>query len=115
LEEIELRPGLVNNYPQAWQTAVDTIAMDHDLEMLDRNSGYLRTAWQYGISGQRPQAYRGRLIIKFPTVDRPEKVELKTEADKLDGGVWVRGWDSSFQRDIFNALSGRLGRTAPSE
>lgn len=114
---IELRPGLLKNYDEAWQTTVDTVARDWDIEILDKQSGYLRTAWLYGISGGPYERYRGRLTVKFPQVKEPEKAELKTEAQWLEDRPlgWVSGFDSAFQRDVFTALSGRLGRTVPSE
>jgi hypothetical protein len=42
---IEFHSGLVNNYDEAWQMTVDTIARSWDIEILDKGSGYLRTAW----------------------------------------------------------------------
>jgi hypothetical protein len=100
---------------------VDTIARDYDIELVDKSSGYLRTAWAYGISGGNAQRYRGRLTVKFSDVKTPEKVEIKTDAAWLSSGGpfsypgWVPGYDTAFQRDIFTALSGRLGRTVPKD
>ena len=114
-KSIELRPGLNAEYDAAWQTVVDTIAKDYDLELIDKDSGYLRTAWTYGISGGNLQRYRGRLTVKFPAVTNPDKVEIKTDAAWLTDMGWIPGYDSAFQRDVFSALSGRLGRTVPKE
>ena len=117
---IEFRDGLVNNYDDAWQKTVDTIARNWDIEILDKDSGYLRTAWVYGISGGPQIKYRGRITVKYPEIKMPEKVEVKTSAEWWAYGgpyapIWVKGFDSSFQRDVFAELSGRLGRTVPSE
>lgn len=117
-KSIELREGLSKNYDAAWQTVVDTIARDHDLELMDKSSGYLRTAWAYNIAGGSTR-YRCRLTVKFQDVKNPEKVEIKTDAAWLSSGNpiqapgWVPGYDTAFQRDVFTALSGRLGRTVP--
>ena len=116
---IELREDLTANYGEAWQVVVDTIAKDHDIELLDKNSGYLRTAWQMGIQGGPAQGYRGRLVIKFANISKPDKVELKTDAEWFEnvpfrGPTWVQGYDSAFQRDVYTALAGRLSRTVPS-
>ena len=111
---IELNESLASEYALAWQKTVDTIARDYDIELLDKDSGYLRTAWMYGISGGTYHRYRGRLTIKYPDITEPEKVEVKTDAQWLSEpayGIWERGWDTSFDRDVFTALSGRLGRT----
>ena len=111
---IELNDSVKGNYDAAWMKTVDTIARNYDIEMLDKDSGYLRTTWAYGISGGVFNRYRGRITVKYSEVKDPEKVELKTEAQWLRDtryGVWTIGWDRNFQRDVFTALSGRLGRT----
>lgn len=114
---IELRNGLRDSYSDAWQTTVDTVARNWDIEILDKDSGYLRTAWMHGISGGSYERYRGRLTIKYPEVQHPEKLEVKTDAQWLNDRPmgWVSGFDTAFQRDVYSALSGRLGRTVPSE
>ncbi len=124
-KSIALNDNLASDYDLSWQKAVDTIARDWDIEIMDKSSGYLRTSWQHGISGVRGSwinRYAGRLTIKFPDVKTPiEKVDLKTEArwltyDSWSGmSYWVTGFDTTYQRDVFGALSGRLGRTAPTE
>ena len=108
----------VNTFNIAWQTCVDTIAKDYDIEMLDKNSGYLRTTWIYGISGGTYNRYRGRITVKFPELTDPTKVDIKTEAQWLSdtsSGLWIPGFDSIFQRDVFTALTGRLGRTVATD
>ena len=115
---IELNESLKGDYNNTWQKTVDTIARDYDIEMLDKDSGYLRTAWMYGISGGIYNRYRGRITIKYPSVANPDKIEVKTDAQWLSDpayGIWEPGWDKSFNRDVFTALSGRLGRTVSSE
>ncbi len=117
---IEFREGLVNNYDEAWQKTVDTIARNWDIEILDKDSGYLRTAWVYGISGGPQVRYRGRITVKYPEIEMAEKTEVKTSAEWWKSGNayaphWVKGFDSSFQRDVFTELAGRLGRTVPSD
>ena len=115
---IELNDSLMGNYDLSWQKTVDTIARDYDIEMMDKQSGYLRTAWLHGVSGGIYNRYRGRITIKFPEVKEPKKVEVKTDAQwlvKPAYGVWERGWDRSFSREVFTTLSGRLGRTVAAD
>jgi hypothetical protein len=114
---IEMRDGLRANYDEAWQTTVDTVARQWDIEILDKDSGYLRTAWMHGISGGPYERYRGRLTVKYPDVQTPEKLEVKTDAQWLQDRPmgWVSGFDSTFQRDVYAALSGRIGRTVPTD
>ena len=117
---IEFRSGLVNNYDEAWQKTVDSIARNWDIEILDKDSGYLRTAWLYGISSGHHLRYRGRITVKYSEIKTPDKVEVKTTAEWWESGnayapYWVKGFDSSFSRDVFTELAGRLGRTVPTD
>jgi hypothetical protein len=117
-KSIEFNENIKNDFNIAWQKCVDTIAKDYDIEMIDKSSGYLRTGWIYGISGGAYNRYRGRITVKFPELNAPTKVEIKSEAQWLTDvqyGLWVPGWDQTFQRDVYTALSGRLGRTVASE
>lgn len=114
---IELRNDMQESYTKAWQVAVDTITRQWDIEILDKDSGYLRTAWKFGISGTTGAGYRGRISLKFATVEEgnPKKIELKTDASWLDtyNNLWIAGYDSALQRDVYEVLSARLGRTVP--
>ena len=104
----------IGDFDTAWQKCVDTIARDYDIEMMDKNSGYLRTSWIYGISGGIYNRYRGRITVKFSELTKPTTVDVKTEAQWLSNestGYWTPGFDRTFQRDVYTALSGRLGRT----
>ena len=111
---IEFNEYIAGDFGKAWERCVDTLAREYDIEMLDRDSGYLRTAWMYGISGGDTHSYRGRIIIKFPELTTPTSVDVKAEAQWLSNEgklIWDRGIDVDFQRDVYTELSGRLGRT----
>jgi len=113
-ETIELNDSLKGNYDLSWQKTVNAIAQDYDIEMMDKGSGYLRTSWLYGISGGSNYRYCGRITVKYPEVREPEKFEVKTDAQWLHKptlGVWHRGWDKKFNREVSTILSECLGRT----
>jgi len=117
---IELRDELVTDYSTAWQKTVDTIARSWDIEILDKDSGYIRTAWVYGISGGNLVRYRGRITVKFPEIKLPQTADVRTSAEWWASGNayaqrWVKGFDTSFQRDVFSELSGKLSRTVPAD
>ena len=115
---IELHHSLASDYATAWQKAVDTIARSWDIEILDKESGYLRTSWTYGISGASYEKYRGRITLKFPDPSNATKVELRTQAQWLRNPnrlVWQNGFDTIMERDVYSALAGRLGRTVPTD
>jgi len=115
---IELNEALKGNYDLAWQKTVDTVARDWDIELLDKDSGYIRTSWKYDIGGRVRDTYRGRITLKFPEIANPEKVELRTGAQWLrnrQSSFWQNGFDTNLERDVYAALAGRLGRTVPRE
>lgn len=110
-KSIELRDGL--QYDTAWGAVVDVVSQDYDIEVLSKDSGYLRTGWKSGISGGDTQRYKGRLTVKFP----PEhnQVRVKTEAQWFNPqtGQMIEGFDSLMNRDVYTAIGGVLGRTVP--
>ena len=112
---IVLNDQMKGDYEAAWAKTVDAIARKYDIEMLEKDSGYLRTAWKYGISGGAYNTYRGRITIKYSDTVSPTQLEVKTDAHLLSGsyGQWVEGFDRSFNRDVYTNLSGVLGRTVP--
>jgi hypothetical protein len=115
---VELHETLRSDYDLAWQKTVDTVARSWDIEIMDKGSGYLRTTWLYGISGANPQLYRGRLTIKFPDPRKPTTFDIRTSAQWLQNRkslVWVDGFDTDFERDVYTELAGRLGRTVPTD
>jgi hypothetical protein len=108
---IEFRDGLT--YDKAWKEVVDVLTTNWDIEFLSKDAGYIRTSWQYGISGAHPRMYSGRITIKFS----PERKVLmvKTEAQVLHpcGFMRRRGFDADFTRDVYSVIGGTIGRTVP--
>lgn len=80
----------------------DTVARQRDIELLDTDSGYLCTAWLYGISGGSYMRYRGRLTVKYREIKQPDKLEVRIQAGWLEnarGSVWISGFDGVLERD----------------
>ena len=111
-KSIELRDDLQGDYDKAWQTTIDTLARSYDLEIIDKDSGYARTAWKFGILGENPDVLAGRITVKFPNIKDVHKVDVRTEAQQYNywTEVWEQGFDTAFEREIIGDLSGRLGR-----
>jgi len=111
-----LNDTLKGDFDAAWAKTVDTIARDYDIEMLEKDSGYVKTGWKYGIIGGAYNHSRGRITIKYPTTESPAQVEVKTDVQVLsdpDHDVWVEFFDRSFEREGYVNLSGILGRPRP--
>ena len=106
---IEVRNGLP--FEEAWEEAVDLLARRFDLEMISKDGGYIRTTWAYDWikPGEQSQNYRVRTVLKF-SPDR-RRIDLKTEAQYLNGRNWASGTDSRLLRTLKTDLMGVVGRT----
>jgi len=123
-KSIEVREGATRAV--LWSTVVDALSSKFDLEVLDKESGYVRTGWNSTIvrtggggggiarlgGGRGGQAsenrYRARIITKF----NPDftVLQVKSEANWLDDGTWVVGYDTLVLEDVYGDLQGRIGR-----
>ena len=107
-------------FETAWQMLVDRIRKSYDIEIVDKDSGYLRTGWIYTSTGSARQDYKTRITTKFAT-DR-KNLELKIDAafHKIQRGAvsgrtmqdygWLPGSDSQLSDDVYGDLSALLGR-----
>lgn len=105
---VEFRPGLGRD--QAWSTIADTISLKHDIEMMDKDSGYIRTGWMYTQHGSEKERYRTRILAKI--VPDNDRVRVRTVAQWLDpwSGFWVVGTDTAELEDVWGDIEGRVGR-----
>jgi len=99
-----------------WRTIVDALTQQFDLEILDKDSGYIRTSWKYTYiqQGLVSQNYRSRIVLKF-VGDDWKVVQVKCESNWLEsssfrGSGWVLGYDSKLLEDVYGDLQGRVGR-----
>jgi hypothetical protein len=124
-KSIEVREGATRAV--LWSTVVDALSSKFDIEVLDKESGYVRTGWNSTIVtsggggggsisrlGARSAAkasenrYRSRIMTKF-NADF-SVLQIKSEANWLDEGNWVVGYDTLILDDIYGDLQGRIGR-----
>src|SRR6266498_4920373 len=104
-KNVEVRDGLEKE--ELWRKVVDALTHDFDVEVLDKDSGYLRSAWKYSYvsSTKRYDQYRNRITVKF-IGDDWKVVQLKVEANwfSKSAGDWVLGYDSQLLRDVYTEL-----------
>ena len=100
-------------YDQAWEEVADVLARRFDIEMVEKETGYIRTSWIYTWwkDGVRTENYRVRAMIKF--TPGKEAVALKTDAQYLDQarGGWLTGADSLLLDTLKTDIMGTVGRT----
>lgn len=108
---IELRDGI--EYEKAWEEIVDVVARRFDIEMVEKESGYLRSGWVYTWwkDGVRTENYRVRAMVKF--TPEKEAVAIRTDAqymDRLSRG-WITGMDTLLLETLKSDIMGTVGRT----
>ena len=104
---IEIREGVA--FEKAWNTVVGILVRDFDLVTVLRDEGYLRTDWLYSWSGVYQQTYRVRVTLKFS--DDRKRIDIKPEAQSLQGDLWTLGVDTRLVSTLKTDLMGTIGRT----
>jgi len=104
-----IRDGL--SYDKAFGEVLDVIGKRFELDMISKDSGYLRTNWIYtwNTKGRYNEKYRTRVIIKF-SADRT-KVDIKSEAEFGGEPRWIKGFDTALLSQIKQDIQGVVGRT----
>ncbi len=107
---IVLRDKFQRDYDLAYKAAADVLASNYDLEIMNKEIGYLRTGWMHTAvrSEQMFENYRTRVTLKF-SVDKT-KLRIKAEAHWIRGAGWLRGYDQTILDQVYNDLQGTLGR-----
>jgi hypothetical protein len=87
-------------YETAWQKIVDTISEKYDLEIVEKDSGYIRTAW------------KNNRRVSIRVSREPLQIKVRVERQKYNG--WTNAWedwgtDEKKEREILEVLQGRLG------
>lgn len=109
---VEIRRDLT--YDNAWNSIVDVIAKEFDIEILSKEDGYIRTGWYFAWTGNLTDFYRVRAIIKF----NPARTlaEVKSEAHYYSKGFlgigqgWQMGTDERLTTTLRTDIMGKIGR-----
>ncbi|WP_394699437.1 hypothetical protein [uncultured Desulfobacter sp.] len=107
---IEVRENLDRD--ELWRLMVDTLTQKYDLEVVQKDSGYIRTSWKhtYVRNGAVIQNYRSRIVVKTVGEDWG-KVQIKCESNWLDNRQgWLLGYDTRLLADAFSDIQGKIGR-----
>ena len=99
---------------EVWFRVLDVLSKrKFRLEEQDKQSGYIRTFWQYlpASDSENNQTYRSRVIIKMQGRRVWRSAQLKVESEWWDNNrnAWIKGYDSEILDDIYQVLQGRIG------
>lgn len=99
---IEFRDDI--EYDQAWKDVMDILIRNFDIEIAQKDNGYIRTGWVYTWTGRYTDYYRVRVTAKF----EPEKrtIDIKSEAYYRD----YVGYDTRLLETVKGDIMGTIGR-----
>jgi len=95
-------------YEDAWLAVVDAVSERFDIEVVDKDSGYLRTAWKQYTKFL--SQYRTRCVAKAVS-RKPFRVKIKVERQEYDSLTeeWVpKGNHTQLESEILADIRGRL-------
>lgn len=107
---LEIREGMTNE--QVWAIFVDTLSQKYDLEVIQKDGGYIRTAWKYTyLDGDKvSDRYRTRFVVKLSGSPSWDKAQLKCESNWLEDEGWISGYDSQLLEEMYGDIQGKIGR-----
>jgi hypothetical protein len=97
------------DFDRAWKTTLGILVREFDIEFVSKDDGYIRTSWTHTWSGVYQQNYRVRATAKFS--DDRKSVDIKSEAQALQGSIWLLGVDSRQLSTLKTDIMGTIGRT----
>jgi len=105
---ILLRQGL--DFDRAFREVAFTLNRHgFETEMIQPEVGYIRTRWNFtwNDSGKTLEAYRVRIVCNF----NPARTQLilKAEAESLEKGAWVTGFDTRAIETLRTDLNNVVG------
>ena len=99
---IELQEDL--SFDKAWETVLDILIRKFDIEVSQKDNGYIRTGWLYTWTGNYTKKYRVRVTIKFQY--EKGSIDIKSEAYYNDRV----GFDNNLLQTIKTDIMGTVGR-----
>lgn len=96
------------DYNKAFATALDLLSEKYEMEMINKDGGYARSAWNFyrKPKGVVDQKTRVRVTLKF-NHDRTQ-LSVKTEVQRLMRNEWVDGYSDVLGRQTRDDIQGVL-------
>lgn len=101
------------DYDRAWQIVVSTITEDFDVDVIEKESGYLMTVWKSvtpSVSEQL-QGYEKVGVRVTCKVEKrePFKLKLRVQRAILDAGTWIpKSGDEKWEKELLEKIKLRL-------
>ena len=97
------------DYGLLWEDATSIISRRFEIEMVTKESGYIRTKWdnRFATDGKTVEGYRTRVTLKIN--ERRKNIEVRSEAEKLEDSDWIQGCDTRVLETMKQDLKGISG------
>jgi hypothetical protein len=94
------------DYGLLWEDVTSLVSKRFEIEMVTKESGYVRTKWDYRFAtdGKTVENYRTRVTLKIN--ERRKNIEVRSEAEKLESGSWFQGCDTRVLETMKQDLKG---------
>jgi len=94
------------DYSLLWEDVTSLVSKRFEIEMVTKESGYIRTKWDYRFAtdGRTSQSYRTRVTLKIN--EKRKNIEVRSEAEKLKGSSWIQGCDTRVLETMKQDLKG---------
>ena len=101
------------DYDKAWQVIVSTITEDFEIDVIEKDSGYLMTAWKSvsATMGEQLEGYEKAGIRVTCKVEKraPFRLKLKVQRAVLDAGSWTpKSGDEKWEKELLEEIKLRL-------
>ena len=96
-------------YDLAWDDVSAIIIRRFEPEMINKETGYIRTKWKYNWNsdGKETKNYRVRVTIKMS--EQRKKVQINAEAQSLHKKTWMTGYDTELLSVMKQDITGVIG------
>ncbi len=101
------------DYDKAWQIVVSTITEDFEIDVIEKESGYLMTAWKsVGLTlSEQLEGWEKAGVKVICKVEKrePFKLKLKVQRGTIEGGAWTaKAGDEKLEKELLEQIKLRL-------
>lgn len=97
------------SFDQAFGIVLELVSDKYEMEMISKDGGYIRSAWNFltDRKGRKIKDQRCRITVKF-NHDKTQ-LQVKTECQRLKKGDWQDGEDTALSQQMKEDIRGVLG------
>ena len=96
------------DYDKAFTTALDLLSEKYEMEMINKDGAYARTAWNYYKKNNGRQDYKKRVRVTLKFNHDRTQCSVKTDVQQQKKDEWIDGYDTKLGRQIRDDIQGVL-------